>query len=54
MDSTKELLHVRLNLGFSLNYVSFFIVNFEHLELFLFTFHIFDFLSENKYTKRTQ
>ena len=37
------LLHVRFNLGFNPNYFSFFIANFEHLELFLFTFHIFDF-----------
>ena len=33
----------RLNLGYSLNYFSFFIANFVHLILFFFTLHIFNF-----------
>ena len=44
MDSTNALLRGRINLGFSLNIIVF-IVNFEHLELRLFAFHIFHFFS---------
>ena len=42
MDSTNALLHGRINLGFNLSIIVF-IVNFEHLELLLFAFHIFHF-----------
>ena len=49
MDNNKVVLHSRLDVAFSLNYFSFFIVNFVHLKLLFFTLDIFIFfLSENK------
>ena len=55
MDITRVLLRSRPNLGFNLNYFSFFIVNFVHSKLSFFTLHVFKiFLSENEQTKRTQ
>ena len=49
MDNNKVVLHSRLDVAFSLNYFSFFIVNFVHLKLLFFTLDIFSFfLSENK------
>ena len=43
MDNNKVVLHSRLDLAFSLNYFSFFIVNFVHLKLLFFTLDIFSF-----------
>ena len=40
MDNTRVLLRSRLNVGFNLNYFSFFFANLVHLELFFFTLHV--------------
>ena len=42
MDDTKVVLCSRLNLGFNLNYFSFYIVTSVHLNFFFFALHIFN------------